>query len=69
MAEAEKHFCLECKECAKDLDGNYRCKHTQSWCYQTNTVILETNPACELFHLSWWKDFKKPELTMKIKGE
>ncbi len=65
----DKLLCIECKNCAMDLDGKKRCKHPDSWCYTENTIILDTDPACELFHVSFEKDFKKPELTMKIKGE
>lgn len=65
---ADKLYCYDCKECAVDLDGKKRCKNPHSWCYSEETVILPTDTACELFHLSWERDFKKPELLAKVKG-
>lgn len=66
---ADNLLCCDCKNCQKDIDGKHRCKNPQSWCYSENKVILETDKACELFKMTWEKDFRKPELTMKIKGE
>ena len=60
--------CITCKDCGKDLDGKKRCKNPNSWCYSGQTVILDSNDACELYKPSFEKDFKKPELTSKIKG-
>ncbi len=65
----EKERCMDCKNCQKDLDGKYRCKEPASWCYSNGTIILESDPACDLFYKSWMKGFTKPELKMKVKGE
>ena len=64
----DKLYCYDCKNCALDLDGKKRCKHPESWCYSSENIILETDVACELFHPSWEKNFRKPEVLAKVKG-
>lgn len=69
MEQTITNYCYDCKNCALDMDGKHRCKNPQSYCYSEQRILLHSTKACELFNVSFLKQFKKPELMAKIKGE